>query len=147
MPSTRPSTRQLLDKIPNYACLYRHRISGEYYGIKKSAGKRKEHSLGTADRKIAERRLKVWLASLESVDRESEKTTLQQLLDKFIASNQGKSAKTRATNQSIINQLARTWWPGLDIRVSDIRPSHLNEWLARHEQPVGLSSRRWGMLL
>lgn len=98
MTSARPSTRPLLDKIPNYACLYHHRNSGAYYGIEKLGGKRKEHSLGTDDRKIAERRLKAWLASLEAVDHESEKTTLRQLLDKFVAMNPGKATKTQATN-------------------------------------------------
>ena len=62
----RLSTRQLLSKIPNYPCLFRHH-NGTYYGIKKIAGKRKEHSLDTTDRKIAERRLKDWIsASLKS---------------------------------------------------------------------------------
>ncbi len=37
-------TRQLLVKIPNYPCLYRHKDSKMYYGIKKLRGKRKEHS-------------------------------------------------------------------------------------------------------
>src|SRR5437868_8081573 len=57
----RPSTRQLLEKS-NIPCLYRHSLNSTYYGIKKIGGKRKEHSLGTDDRKIAERRLKDWLA-------------------------------------------------------------------------------------
>ena len=51
----RPSTRQSLVKIPNYPCLYRHDVNNTYYGIKKHGGKRKEHSLQTDDRKIAER--------------------------------------------------------------------------------------------
>jgi hypothetical protein len=59
-------------------------------------GKRKEHSLGTTDRKIAERRLKSWLSELEVVDAETEKTTLNQLLEKFTAMNRGKAAKTQA---------------------------------------------------
>ena len=37
-----------------------------------------ERSLGTADRKIAERRLKEWGNNLEKVDAEVEKTTLHQ---------------------------------------------------------------------
>ena len=43
-----PSTRQLLDKIPCFPCLYRHTIIGNYYGVKKHRGKRKERSLGTS---------------------------------------------------------------------------------------------------
>jgi integrase len=133
MKSKRPSTRQLLDKIPNHPGLYRHRNSGRYYGIKKSGGKRKEHSLETSDRKSAERRLKEWLAVLDDVDRDAEKTTLKQLIEKFVVMNRGKAPKTQATNQSILNRLEATWVPGLSIRVSEVKPSHLNEWLAKHE--------------
>ncbi len=133
MKGDRLSTRQLLDKIPNHPCLYRHRSSGAYYGIKKSGGKRKEHSLGTTDRKSAERILKDWLAGLDAVDSGAHRTTLEQLIEKFIAMNRGKAAKTQATNQSIINKLTATWEPGLSIRITDIKPSHLNEWLAQHE--------------
>ncbi len=133
MTSNGLSTRQLLDKIPSMVGLYRHRNSGAYYGIKKLGGKRKEHSLGTTDRKIAERRLKAWLSELEMVDAETERTTLNQLLEKFTAMNRGKAAKTQATNLSIIKQFRRTWRPGLDLMVSQVQPSQLNEWLALHE--------------
>lgn len=97
------STRQSLDKIPNVVGLYRHRNSGAYYGIKKLGGKRKEHSLGTTDRKIAERRLKTWLSKLEMLDAETERTTLNQLLEKLTAMKRGEAAKTQATNL-FINQ-------------------------------------------
>jgi len=72
----RKSTRQLLEKIPNFPCLYRHSLSSTYYGICKVRGNRKEHSLKTADRKIAERRLKDWIASLKEANPEVEKLTL-----------------------------------------------------------------------
>ena len=58
------STRQQLVKVPQVPCLYRHSLSRKYYGIKKVGGKRKEHSLDTDDRKLAERRLKKWIADL-----------------------------------------------------------------------------------
>jgi hypothetical protein len=38
-----PTTRQLLAKIPNVPSLYRHKINGTYYGIKKLKGKEKRH--------------------------------------------------------------------------------------------------------
>lgn len=133
MPSEQLSTRQLLVKIPNFPCLYRHRNTGVYYGIKKLGGKRKEHSLGTDDRRSAERLLKDWLTDLDQIDQSTQKTTLEALIGKFVAINQGKAAKTRATNQSIINQLKATWKFGLSLRVVDVKPSHLNEWLAVHE--------------
>ena len=82
-------------KVTNCTGLYRHSRSGTYYGVKKLRGKRKERSLRTADRKIAERRFREWIGNLEKVDTEVEKTTLKQLSDKLIAINQGKSKSTR----------------------------------------------------
>ena len=46
MSGNRRSTRQLLAKIPNVLCLYRHKINGTYYGVKMTGCKRKEHSCG-----------------------------------------------------------------------------------------------------
>ena len=133
MPSAQLSTRQQLVKIPNFPCLYRHCKTGVYYGITKQGGKRKEHSLGTADRRSAERLLKDWLTDLDQIDQSTQKTTLDALIDKFLAMNKGKAAKTQATNQSIVNQFKTTWSFGLNLRVVDVKPSHLNEWLALHE--------------
>jgi len=70
------STRQLLRKVQGIQWLYRHNVNERYYAIKKIHGKRKEHSLGTTDRKIAERRLKKWIKNLEEIDSASEKMTL-----------------------------------------------------------------------
>jgi len=79
----RLTTRQLLAKIPNVPCLYRHRINGTYYGIKKLQGKEKVRSFDTADRKVAESKLKVWINGLDRLDAEAQKLTLEELLDKL----------------------------------------------------------------
>ena len=50
----RLSNRQLLVKIPNVTGLYRHKLNGTYYAIKKVSGKHKQHCLETTDRKFAE---------------------------------------------------------------------------------------------
>jgi len=131
--SSYPSTRQLLDKIPGLPCLYRHTISGNYYGVKKYRGKRKERSLGTTDRKLAERRLKQWIADLDKVDPATERTTFGDLLDKLQMVRQGLSKSTRDTEISIIKKLKATWRHGFDLRVSEIKPSMLDEWMAQHE--------------
>jgi hypothetical protein len=120
-------------KVAQVPCLYRHSLSGTYYGIKKVSGKRKEHSLGTSDRKLAERRLKIWMADLGKVNREVERLTLKELLEKLQKVNQGKAAKTRATDASIIRKFEETWPYGLNMRVSEVRVSQLDEWLAIHE--------------
>jgi hypothetical protein len=108
--------------------------------MKKLRGKRRECSLRTTDREIAERRLREWLRNLEVVDWEVERTTLRKLHLKFVAANCGKSAKTQATNASIIAEMSRSWPGGLDIEVRQIRPSHLDEWLA--SQGSGLRTPR-----
>jgi hypothetical protein len=123
MNKRRAQTREFLEKIPNFPCLYRHSVNGTYYGIKKVLGKKKSHSLDTADRKIAERRLKDWLEDLDKIDAQATKTTFAALLDKFSASNAGKAKKPQATNNSILSVLKATWRPGLSIRVSEVKSS------------------------
>lgn len=120
-------------KVPNVIGLYRHLPSGRYYGSKKVRGKRKKCSLKTTDRKIAERRLKAWVANLSLVNAGLEKTNFRQLLAQSELINQGKSKSTRCMNACITRLLERTWEWGIDIEVRAIRPSHLDEWLAKHE--------------
>ena len=120
-------------KVPNYPGLYRHSRSGRYYGFKKLHGKRRECSLRTTDRKIAERRHREWIGNLQRVDRERERTTVRELLERFVAVTQGRSIKTRKTNRSIIRHVIKTWPGGIDIEVRQVRPSHVDEWLALHE--------------
>ncbi len=117
-------------KAGSFPGLYRHSRSGRYYGFKKLRGKGRECSLRTTDRKIAERRLREWMRNLAVVDHEVEKTTLRELLHKFVAANQGKSRKTQQTNASILLQLQRSWPGGVDIEARQIRSSDLEEWLA-----------------
>jgi integrase len=130
--TTRKSTSQLLIKIPNYPNLFRHSVNGTYYGKKKLNGNRKDHSLATTDRKIAERKLAEWLKNLDRLDPELEKTNLSQLIDKFIASTVGKA--DAGTDASMIKRLRETWQHGMDIRVLDIKPSHLDAWLASNSK-------------
>ena len=92
-------------KVGSLPGLYRHSSSGRYYGSKKVQGKRRECSLRTHDRKIAERRLREWMRNLEVVRHELEKMTLRELIQQFVSLSQGKSDKTRATNRSIVRQL------------------------------------------
>lgn len=101
-------------KVPNIPGLYRNAISGRYYGMKKVHGRRKERSLRTTDRKIAERRHREWITNLQRVDRESERTTLRELLERFVAVNQGRSIKTRKTNRSIIRKIVNAWPGGIN---------------------------------
>jgi hypothetical protein len=82
--------------------------SCRYYGFKKLHGKCRECSLRTTDRKIAERRLREWIGNLQRVDRERERTTLRELVERFVAVSQGRSIKTQKTNRSIIRNVVKT---------------------------------------
>ncbi len=120
-------------KVTHVPGLYRHSRSGRYYACKKLGGIRRESSLRTCDRKIAERRLKEWIGNLDKVDAEVEKTTLGQLIQRFVVVTGGMAHNTHVTNNAIINEFLR-WWPhGNDYQVRLIRPSSLDEWLALQE--------------
>jgi len=120
-------------KVANYPGLYRSVSSQRYLGMKKVNGRRRERSLNTTDRKIAERRMTEWVRSLSKIDVALEKTTLRQLCARFLKLNQGKAKGTQDTDRALVKSL-KEWWPyGWDIRVSDIRTSQLEEWLALHE--------------
>ena len=90
---------------------------------------RREISLRTTDRKIAERRPREWVANLHRVDHEKERMTFADLIATFMATNRGKSKSTQTTHRCIIKKLKRSWRFGIDIEVRDIRPSYLtNVW-------------------
>jgi ATP-dependent DNA ligase len=135
------STRQQLVKVAQVPGLYRHSLNFGYYGIKKVGGKRKEHSLHTKDRKLAERRLKEWLLNLGKVDTGVERLTLEELVEKLQKARAGKSPQTQATDRAIIKKLRETWPYDYRTKVTDIRPSHLNEWLALHDRTISRRAR------
>lgn len=93
-----------------YPGLYRHSRSRRYYGCKKLGGIRREKSLETCDRKIAERRLKEWIGNLDKVDAEVEKTTIGQFIERFCVVTGSMAPNTHVTNKAIINCFL-DWWP------------------------------------
>ena len=91
-------------KVTHIPGLYRHALSDRYYACKKLSGIRRESSLDTSDRKIAERRMKEWLGSLDKVDAEVEKTTLGQLIHRCLVVTGSMSKSSRTIDQSIIKK-------------------------------------------
>ena len=66
-------------KVANFPGLHRHARSGRYYACTtKLGGIRRERRLSTCDRKIADRRMKEWLGSLDKVDAEMEEAIFAQ---------------------------------------------------------------------
>ncbi|MBB5036174.1 tyrosine-type recombinase/integrase [Prosthecobacter dejongeii] len=125
-----PSPAPEFLKVPGIPGLYRNARSGLYLGVKRVQGKRKERSLKTNDRKIAERRLKAWIDELGRVDSSVEKTTLEDLFKRLLAVDAGKSASSIDIIEGVRNDFLG-WWPyGSKFQVRNVRPSHLEEWLA-----------------
>ena len=128
-----PSSNNPYVKVANAPGLYRHIKTEQYYAVKKVNGKRREHSLGTADRKIAERRLKEWVDSFGKVDSEVEKNTVRQLVAKFEESSRGYAQNTRVTTKAIIKSFQKFMGHDFDMEARKVRPSMLDEWLASEE--------------
>ena len=123
------NTRQQLKKISGYPCLYRHEFSGQYYGIKKSHGKIKTTALQTDDRKLAERKLKDWIDSIEN---RSGEITLKALCDHFLRTRAGRKAKTLEGYQRATKWLLETL--GENTLAHDVRPMDISQLFARSSQ-------------
>ena len=122
------TTRNQLLKIPNFPCLYRHE-NGSYYGIKKARGQIKTIALQTDDRKLAERKLKYWIDSIEN---RSGEITLKALCDYFLRTRGGKKAKTVEGYQRAIKWLLETL--GENTLSHDVRPMDISQLFARSSQ-------------
>ena len=123
-------TRELLDKIPNAPCLYRHRENNSYYGIKKIGGKIKTRALDTADRASANRKLAEWLKELAETDAGKADLTVAGLFARYAETRAGKKEHTRANDASVRKLFASSFKPGMDVLVSRVRPSDLATCLA-----------------
>ena len=69
-----------------------------------------------------------------------EKSTLRQLHQKYIASNQGKSESNMCVIRGVVRDFEERWPHGLDFQVRNVRTSHLEEWLGFHERRLKNSS-------
>ncbi len=135
------STSQLLDST-GFPCLKRHRLTGEYYGVKKVAGKgikqfklRSDAGLAISERKMAERFLRTWIDGLTApVPEKPASVTFGQLLEKHRAATAGLAQKSKNNVEWTINTLKRTWTLGFDVSVPDVRTSDLSAWFAKLHQ-------------
>lgn len=116
-------------KVHGVPGLYRNIRSGVYLGLKNVEGKRKERSLKTTDRKIAERRLKAWIDELGKVDTSVEKTTLEELFAKLLAVSADKSASSLDIIEGVRDEFL-SWWPyGAKFQVRNVRPPGAGAWM------------------
>lgn len=120
-----------------YPCLFRHE-NGSYYGVKKVGGTKKIKALVTEDgqnitaRKVAEKALSVWIASLLAPPPVEQDLTFRQLWDRFVERKIGKSTEgtleTYAWSAQCVDVSAPELWK---MRIADIKPTHLAVLLAK----------------
>jgi len=122
------TTRSQLSLVGNG--LYRH-VNGTYHACKYVKGKPKWKALETNDRKLAERKQREWIAKLDETNIELARMTLGTLLDTYTETRKGKGDKTQKDDKWLKDTVTSTWEHGMDIRVSDIRASMLDIWLAK----------------
>jgi integrase len=116
--------------------LYRYQNgNGGYYGIKKNQGKILYKSLKTTDRKLAERKLKSWLETLEQKTGE---ISLKALCDLFMETRKGRQAKTIEGYSRAFKQLLQTL--GENTLAHEVRPLDISKLFAKTSQIYGSSA-------
>ena len=124
-------------KIPNVPHLYRHVSTGRYYARKKFQGRQILRSLGTTDRKIADRVLRDWLREFDAINHEVGRMTLRALIDKFTQVTKGKSKSTQVSTRGVCQKFMKWCVPShgmrLDMEVRKVQTSQLDAWLATQE--------------
>jgi len=120
-------------------CLYRYSSTGGYYARIKSAGKEIRRSLDTKDRDLAKRRLSKLKDELSQIDPAKNRITLAELCDQYLKTVQHQKAKTIERKTLIVWRIKKEWPGGADCRVSRIKPSEIQLWLAQYK--FGSASR------
>jgi integrase len=112
-------------------CLYRYIPSGVYYARVKSAGKEIRRSLGTSDRKYADRKLRQLRDDLDRLNHDLASTTVVELVEKYLGTRCSKSSKTQKDDKTAANAFKSAWSKDeekkrdLNQRVSSVVPSQI----------------------
>jgi integrase len=115
-------------------CLYRYSPNGVYYARIKVDGKEIRQSLGTTDRKLANRNLTKLKQDQRQVDRSQGKLTLRELCDRWLETIQDSKPKTLEQKAYIAERITEHWPSGSLVQVGKIKPSDCDLWLARCAQ-------------
>ncbi len=122
-------------------CLYKYEASGVYFAHVRAGGKLHRDSLETTDRKLANRRLAAFRRKVSRVDPKLGKTTLAAMCDLYLQTIEHLSESTKKARRGIITRLKKTFY-GVDaLPLSEIKPSQLEVWLAKHTGKLSASHR------
>ncbi len=114
-------------------CLYRYSSNGVYYARIKTSGKEIRRSLGTPDRKLADRKLRELKDKLAQIDQSKGKITLAELCDKYLQTVQHQKPKTIERKTYIANRIKSDWPAGSAVQVRKVKPTDVQLWLARYK--------------
>jgi integrase len=115
-------------------CLYRYSSNGVYYARIKVDGKEIRQSLGTTDRKLANRNLTKLKQDQRQIDRSQGKLTLGELCDRWLETIQNSKPKTLEQKMYIAERVTGHWPSCSLVQVAKIKPSDCDLWLARCAQ-------------
>src|SRR5262249_15552962 len=110
-------------------CLYRYSPNGVYYARIKVDGKEIRQSLGTTDRKLANRTLAKLKQDQRQIDRSQGKLTLRELCDRWLKTIQGSKPKTLEQKAHVATKIKERWTTGSAVQVPKIKPSDCDLWL------------------
>jgi integrase len=126
-------------------CLYKYESSGVYFAHVRAEGKLHRKSLKTADRKLANRRLAEFRRRLSRVAPGLGKTTLAAMADLYLQTIEQLSESTKKARRGIVARLKKTFYGADALPLSEIKPSQLEAWLAKHAGK--LSASHYNMFL
>ncbi len=119
--------------------LCRYSTSGVYFAHVRIGGKLFRQSLGTSDRKLADRKLSDFRRDKAKIDPLLGRSTLADLCQRYEATLEHLSDSTRTAKSGILQRLRSDWPEGELQQVTRIKPSHCETWLARQAKLIGRS--------
>jgi integrase len=113
-------------------CLYRYLPTRGYYARVKANGKEIRRSLDTTDRELAREHLAQFQKEQRDLDRSRGRITLTELCDQYLRTVQHQKPKTVERKTLIVRRIKNDWPNGAHIRVSKVKPSDVQLWLAQY---------------
>ena len=114
------------------ACLYRYKLTGQYFARVRFGGKLHRKKLGATDYQLARRKLANFKRDLERTDARLSNTSLNEVLKKYERAIDALSLKTQRDRRSVIEKIRREWYGVGTLPLRTIKPSDAEVWLSRH---------------
>ena len=135
-----PEPRPSFAKVPKYACLYRYSSTNVYFAFLKKGGKTYRVSLDTTNLSTAREKLKKEQEQLKGLDPSQRSLSLEALVSRYLTMLKGAS-KTVDQKTRIVSRLLNSFQLGKACRVTSIKGSDLQIWMAQFKFGYSSSNR------